>query len=266
MAFSLIWLPDVLKAAGLKVAVVPGWQERGRGDVGPIKGVICHHTAGSKSGIMPSLKIITEGRPDLPGPLAQLGLGRDGTYFVVAAGRANHAGAGSWQGIASGNTSFIGIEGENTGAREDLPWPEVQIEAYHRGVAAILAHIRQKPIMCCGHKEYALPQGRKPDPLFDMNTFRQDVDAILRGSAPAPRLIPAVEPTASARPTLRRGATGSLVEQIQSILNVNTTSGGKGAFGPKTEAAVRAFQREHDLVPDGIVGPKTWSALDAAQN
>ena len=34
-------------------------------------------------------------------------------------------------------------------------------------------------------------------------------------------------------------------------------------FGPKTEAAVRAFQRQRRLVPDGIVGPKTWAEIDA---
>ena len=262
MAFSLTWLPDVLKAAGLKVALVPGWEGRGRGDVSTIKGVICHHTAGSKTGNMPSLKIVTDGRPGLSGPLAQLCLGRDGTFFVVAAGSANHAGVGNWQGITSGNSSFIGIEAENTGKTDDFPWPEVQMDAYRRGVAAILKRIGQKPIMCCGHKEYALPVGRKPDPLFNMNVFRLEVDAIMKGTAPSPRLIPPVEPTATARPTLRRGSTGALVEQIQSKLKVNTASGGKGTFGPKTEAAVRAFQREHGLVPDGIVGPKTWAALD----
>ena len=89
---KLTWLPDVLKAAGLKVATVPGWENRGR-DVGPIVGVLCHHTVGPKNGNMPSLNTLINGRPDLPGPLAQLGLGRDGTYFVIAAGRANHAGA-----------------------------------------------------------------------------------------------------------------------------------------------------------------------------
>ena len=30
-----------------------------------------------------------------------------------------------------------------------------------------------------------------------------------------------------------------------------------GMFGPETEATVRQFQRDHGLVPDGIVGPKT---------
>jgi len=36
-----------------------------------------------------------------------------------------------------------------------------------------------------------------------------------------------------------------------------------GIFGTKTEAAVRAFQSAHGLDPDGIVGPKTWRALDS---
>jgi hypothetical protein len=95
MAFSLTWLPKALLDAGLKVAEQPGWQTRGRGSVGTIKGVICHHTAGPLKGNMPCLGTITNGRDNLPGPLSQLCLGRDGTFFVVAAGRCNHAGSGS---------------------------------------------------------------------------------------------------------------------------------------------------------------------------
>src|SRR3990172_10870582 len=156
MAFSLTWLPQALSDAGLRVAEQPGWQNRGRGEIGPIKGVICHHTAGAKTGNMPSLGVVTNGRSDLPGPLAQLCLGRDGTYFVVAAGRCNHAGRGNWQGFAGGNTNFIGIEAENTGL-ESGPnaesWPAVQMDAYRRGVAAMLKKIRANAIMCCGHKE-----------------------------------------------------------------------------------------------------------------
>lgn len=168
MVFSLTWLPEVLERAGLKVAEQPGWRTRGHGAMGTVRGVVCHHTAGPKNGIMPSLGIVTNGRPDLAGPLAQLCLGRDGTYFVVAAGLASHAGAGSWQGITSGNSSFIGIEAENTGLADDNPWPAVQMDAYARGVAAILTHIGAQPIMAAGHLEYALPAGRKPDPeLFD---------------------------------------------------------------------------------------------------
>src|SRR6516225_4069832 len=175
MAFSLTWLAEVLEDAGLKVAEQPGWRTRGRGDVGIIRGVMCHHTAGPLNGIMPSLGIVTNGRPDLAGPLAQLCLGRDGTFFVVAAGRANHAGRGNWQGITTGNSSFIGIEAENTGntaGPQADAWPEVQVDAYRRGVAALLKKIGADAIMCCGHKEYALPTGRKSDPSFDMSDFR----------------------------------------------------------------------------------------------
>jgi peptidoglycan hydrolase-like protein with peptidoglycan-binding domain len=35
-----------------------------------------------------------------------------------------------------------------------------------------------------------------------------------------------------------------------------------GKFGALTEAEVRRFQRLHKIVPDGIIGPKTWQALD----
>jgi len=257
MAFSLTWLAEVLEDAGLKVAEQPGWRTRGRGDVGTIRGVMCHHTAGPLHGIMPSLGIVTNGRPDLAGPLAQLCLGRDGTFFVVAAGRANHAGMGNWQGITSGNSSFIGIEAENTGLTND-PWPAVQIDAYRRGVAAILKKIGANAIMCCGHKEYALPAGRKSDPTFDMSDFRQQVGALVAGTAPPPTVIPAVD--TQGRPTLRRGARGDLVKQIQSKLEVDAD----GIFGPGTEAALRQFQRDNGLVPDGIVGPQTWAALRTA--
>src|SRR5215471_7285686 len=110
MAFSLTWLPEVMENAGLKVAEQPGWRTRGRGELGTVKGVMCHHTSGPQTGIMPSLGVVTSGWSDLPGPLAQLCLGRDVTFFVVAAGRCNHAGIGNWRGITTGNSSFIGIE------------------------------------------------------------------------------------------------------------------------------------------------------------
>ena len=259
MTYSLIWLPDVLKKAGLKVALIPGWQSRGHADVGSILGVICHHTGTPESGNMPSLDTLINGRSDLPGPLAQLGLGRDGTYYVVAAGKCNHAGKGSWKGNTFGNTNFIGIEAENGGRTNDL-WPEVQMDAYRHGVAAILTHIGQGADFCAGHKEYALPAGRKPDPLFNMDDFRSSVAEIMNGSVPAPKLIPAVEPLSqTGRATLRRGAIGELVRQMQTKIGVTED----GNFGSKTEAALRAFQRDHGLVPDGIVGPKTWALLDS---
>lgn len=267
MAYSLIWLPKVLADAGLKVALQPGWENRGRRDMTSPQGVICHHTGTPrKDGNMPTIRLLTEGRSDLPGPLAQLGLGRDGTFYVIAAGVANHAGAGSWKGL-SGNNQVIGIEAENTGIGIPSnplydPWPAVQLDAYRRGVAAILKHLGKEPIMCCGHKEWT---SRKIDPhTLDMNQFRTEVGAILKGPVAPPPSIPGKDP--KSRPTLRRGSpknTTALVKELQKRLGF---TGGKidGDFGPATEAAVRRFQRAHAMVADGVVGPATWAALDKA--
>jgi N-acetyl-anhydromuramyl-L-alanine amidase AmpD len=202
---------------------------------------------------MPSLDIVTRGRSDLPGPLAQLGLGRDGTFYVIAAGRANHAGPGNWKGITAGNSSFIGIEAENQGVAGD-PWPAVQVDAYKRGVAAILKKLGADASMCCGHKDYA--PNRKIDPSFDMNAFRADVAAIMSGTA-APA-APIAAKDSQNRPTLRRGSSGDAVAGLQARLGLPAD----GIFGPRTEAGVRSFQRQHGLVPDGIVGPLSWRALD----
>jgi len=261
MSHSLIWLPDVLEQAGLKVALVDGWENRGSRDVGEIFGIICHHTAGGKTGNMPSLNTLIHGRSDLPGPLSQLGLGRDGTYYVISAGRCNHAGGGIWRGLVNGNTNFIGIEAENTGKANDFPWPEIQIEAYQRGVAAILKRIGRGAEFCAAHREYALPKGRKPDANFDMVEFRTKVAAFMN-SSDEPRVIPLSEPSPAGsiagRPTLRRGNKGVLVKQLQEKLQLDAD----GSFGAKTEAALRQFQRSKNVVPDGIVGPKTWKLLD----
>jgi hypothetical protein len=268
MTFSLTWLPDVLKAAGLRVALVPGWENRGRKEMGAVLGVMCHHTADAGSGNMPTLDTLIRGRSDLPGPLAQLGLGRDGTCYVVAAGYCNHAGEGHWLGLVNGNANFIGIEAENHGTPAD-PWPEVQLEAYHQAVAAILKHIGRGAEFCTGHKEWAKDRkkNRKSDPhTLVMDTFRAKVSARLNAGVPPLAPIPNQEPThrdgRPSRPTLRRGDDGPLVRTIQQKLGVSPTS---AHFGPRTEAAVRVFQRTHQMVPDGIVGPKTWVALDQAK-
>lgn len=262
MAFKLTWMPTTLLDAGLKVAEVDGWPNRGRAEMGEVLGVMIHHTAGPRAGNMPSLKTLRDGRPDLSGPLAQLGLGRDGTFYVIAAGRANHAGGGDWKGVTTGNSSFIGIEVENTGLDNDFPWPAVQLDALARGAAALLRHEGLTEDWCMGHREYALPKGRKKDPTFDMKAFRKQIGQLLSPSAPAPLLIPAIEPKAPPgvvpRPTLRRGDRGEAVRALQTLLGLLPPD---GAFGPMTEAKVRAWQLGKGLVPDGIVGPKSWALL-----
>jgi hypothetical protein len=261
MSYSLTWLPRVLENAGLKVATEFGWETRGRGEMGVVLGVMCHHTAGWGAGNMPSMRVLVNGRPDLPGPLSQLGLGRDGTYYVIAAGRCNHAGAGAWKGITRGNTHFIGIEAEHSGVAS-AQWPEAQLRAYVHGVAAILAHVRRGVDFCVGHKEWA--PTRKRDPVFEMPAFRTRVAEVLNGAVLPLPLIPAAEPPAASgapgRPTVRRGSRGRAVEEAQGLLGLTVT----GEFGASMEATVRAFQSRRGLVPDGIIGPKTWLELSIA--
>lgn len=60
------------------------------------------------------------------------------------------------------------------------------------------------------------------------------------------------------------GSTGPNVKLIQSLLNRIGYNAGPvdGYFGSQTRNAVILFQRNNGLVPDGIVGPATWSAFE----
>jgi peptidoglycan hydrolase-like protein with peptidoglycan-binding domain len=83
-----------------------------------------------------------------------------------------------------------------------------------------------------------------------MVAFRSGIAAILAGTAPIPRLIPAIEPAAqpgasAAQPTLRRRLTDELVKQVQAKVGVVVD----GNFGAKTEDAVRRFQLLMRLSP-----------------
>jgi peptidoglycan hydrolase-like protein with peptidoglycan-binding domain len=66
-------------------------------------------------------------------------------------------------------------------------------------------------------------------------------------------------------PTLRMGSNGNDVKYLQEILNKIHYGplGADGTFGAKTEAAVKRFQKAFNLTVDGIVGQKTWNALQS---
>ena len=70
------------------------------------------------------------------------------------------------------------------------------------------------------------------------------------------------------KPTIRRGSSGKYVKECQNDLislgyDVGKT-GADGKFGKNTEKAVKEFQKAKKLAVDGIVGAKTWAALDKA--
>lgn len=250
-----LWLADVLRDAGLKVVEMPGWQSHGRGELTAIKGVLLHHTGAGSSAALRNL--ISAGRRDLPGPLSQLFLDDDGTYYVIASGRSNHAGRGRWQDVTNGNSVLIGIEAKNAGDGKD-DWPDAQMYAYIVGVAAIAKRAGFDPVMAAGHKEYALPRGRKVDPTFDMVQFREALEEL--GD-----VVTGVQPTMPTktdpvRAMLQKGDMGRSVEELQKLLGF-TGDDVDGNFGPMTDTAVRKFQQDHGLTIDGKVGPKTWAAL-----
>lgn len=62
--------------------------------------------------------------------------------------------------------------------------------------------------------------------------------------------------------TIKKGSNGDEVKTLQKLLGVTVD----GDFGPKTDEAVRHFQRMHDLVADGVVGAMTWAALGSTDS
>ena len=179
-----LWLADAAREWGLDVVETNDWQSRGSSSFTP-RGGVAHHTAGpTGGGDMPSLNTIINGRPDLAGPLANYGLGRSGTVYVIASGKANHAGNGGWQGL-SGNSSVVGIEAENDGYQ---PWPDAQLTAYSTLCAAACAYGGWTPDYWCRHHEW---RAEKPDPHdVDGPTGR---DVIARRLAAGPGGLPPPE-------------------------------------------------------------------------
>lgn len=161
-----VGLADRIRRKGVRVVEVAGWQARGSSTYEPHL-ALHHHTASSPRGATPSLAVVIYGRSDLPGPLAQVLQSRepdgDDIAYVIAAGRANHAGRGVWRGI-SGNSRAGGVEVEHTGTG--------RVSAHRREItcrilAAILEGGSKDARNACQHFEYATPAGRKID-FYDL--------------------------------------------------------------------------------------------------
>lgn len=60
---------------------------------------------------------------------------------------------------------------------------------------------------------------------------------------------------------LKVGSKGDDVKKLQEKLGLAAD----GAFGPGTEKAVKKWQIDHDLTPDGLVGEGTWNKMFGSQ-
>lgn len=184
-------LVQALKAEGVTVRERSGWRTHNRnhkGAWGPVNGITIHHTAGRDS-----LALCWSGTDALPGPLCHTHLAKDGIATMVGHGRANHAGHFAQNAhdavvkesathprpdaieLVDGNRHYYGIEIENLGDGKD-PYPTVQYQAAVRWAAAICRAHGWSANSVIGHKEGTR---RKIDPSFDMDTFRDAVDARL---------------------------------------------------------------------------------------
>jgi|GEM_PF-1807672 hypothetical protein len=229
----VLWLPTVLRAAGLTVHEVAGWKTRGADSFGPVRGITCHHTAGSRtSSDAGEIGVLVNGRPGLSGPIAQLYLSRTGDWHVVASGHCNHNLVG-WAGPNEGygNDSLLGVEAQHA---DGEPWTDRQYDSYVRGVAALVRHEASgwdvTVARVAGHKEHQ--PGAKSDPSFDMTAFRTRVRAEIDGWEDGGMLI-------------RKGDTGEEVKFWQYVLGDVGYSPGEvdGDYGAKTEAAVNAHRK-----------------------
>ena len=262
MAYALAArLERAVKNAGVKYRKVSGWASRGHGTMGSIQSVIVHHTAGPKSGNSPSLNVVAYGRPGLSGPLAQLFLARDGTVYLVAAGISYHAGRVSSNRYA--NSHAIGIEAEATGLDS---WPAHQIEEYAKLCKALCKEFGLSVSRVQGHKEVAVPRGRKPDPNFNMSSFRAKVGGAKGGvssggGTSGGSSSPTYKTVSGSTPLVKLYHKGEPVKRIQKAVGVKADS----YYGPDTVKAVKAFQKAHKLDADGIVGDKTWAAINGGK-
>lgn len=175
-----VFLPEVLRAFGVKTVEAPSWKEYGHGDFGAIQGVFAHHIGSNRyhwSNI--------QRHPSL-GLCSQIHLSREGVATVVGAGIAWHAGKGWYRNWPTNdaNRVAIGIEAESDGVS---PWPAAELDAYYRCCAAILWFLGKRATTntLLGHHEYSGAAQGKWDPgagngrvgnVMDMNEFRRKVN------------------------------------------------------------------------------------------
>lgn len=216
------------RATGFPVVEMAGWRgrcrchngnhERGERPAGrafgPWHGTMVHQTAGPRlTGAKAEQyvqNILIGGNGHVPGPLCQYGVGGDGTIYMVAAGRCNHAGRISQAGLnAMRNGSFSltgnhnlrgsGIDGNRYTIGMELlmngaTLRDTQADPQRSAAVALSAELsrlaKRSGRETHGHGEVSIDRGFT-DPGYDMGRFRTDVMAHVK----SPTSIGAGAPT-----------------------------------------------------------------------
>src|SRR5205807_9640351 len=93
------------------------------------------------------------------------------------------------------------------------------------------------------------------------------LEPVQRAPTAAVEIKPGADVTpAAGHPQLSGGSGGPAVSELQQKLNLAVAEAKlpvTGNFDSRTTQVVERFQTRSGLEPDGIVGPDTWTALDA---
>lgn len=179
------WVQDLdtvlLSGVGKGIPIIvpiQGWETRSRssGGLDSINGTLKHHTASPESWDWArDVEYLAFTNPYAPSPVSQLYISRNGKVAIIAAGAANHGGAGgaykpggpTYVTVNRANQTLIGQEMGNNGIGEQWPWR--QIEASITVDALICLAEKWGPGHVFAHKEYCGPgtttPGRKIDPF-----------------------------------------------------------------------------------------------------
>lgn len=141
--------PDYLRDAGLTVHVLDGFDTRTRlsspDGLDSILGLVAHHTVSSFKDPADEADFLANRHTVKP--VGNLFLDRLGDWWCCAAGATNTNGAGGprivSQGVVpldNGNRTCPAVEAANNGIGE--PWPDVQLDSYVRGMAALIRGVR----------------------------------------------------------------------------------------------------------------------------
>lgn len=233
------WMADEFRAAGLKVVEVQGWKRRGRpastGHFDPRGANTVHHTGSTSSAATPApgLSTLISGRSDLPGPLCHYATAYDGTVYIIAAGRANHAGRVGKSGVpgmplgGDGNAYAMGNEVMTNGTQE---MPGVQQDAIALTSAVVLLHWSRDQTWAHRHQDISAT-GKWDLGQWSTNLLRSLVGHAIRNIN-----------TPSALPARVKRARAELKTEIKRIRKARKVAKSKGENTKKYTAAIKAMK------------------------
>ncbi len=192
---------DLLKLWQIKYHVNPGWSTHNHNDQQSpldLEFLVVHHT-GDDAPDDADLRVLWNGRPDLPGPLCTGGIRDDGTLELISWGTSYHAGSGAANVLNAVRAGYVGSPPSPgpdmiNGNRISLGWETMYSGRSAPRAEALATLIKVNAAICwklgwpasrvIGHREWTR---RKIDPgNLSMNQLRTTIRALIVAGPPAP--------------------------------------------------------------------------------